>query len=117
MSAYERELLKDAVPLRTLRASAHARMAVDHGFLTVRDVCTEGASYADVALRDAIASGLCEGPRILPSGPGIGITGGYLPTGFAPGVCVPSGCAVVDGADALSHHEYGPLWVLRTMNW
>ena len=22
-----------------------------------------------------------------------------------------------DGAEALSHHEYGPLWVLVIMNW
>jgi imidazolonepropionase-like amidohydrolase len=98
--AYERELLKDSLPLRTLRAAAHARLMLDHGVTTVRDVCTEGAGYADVALRDAIVAGLVEGPRVHPSGPGIGITGGYMPGGIAPGVCVPSGCELADGVDA-----------------
>src|SRR5262245_36290273 len=51
---YERELLKDSLPLRTLRGAAHARLMLDHGFTTVRDVCTEGAAFADVALRQAI---------------------------------------------------------------
>ena len=120
--AYDRELLKDSLPLRTLRAAAHARMAIDHGFLTMRDVCTEGAAFADVALRDAVAAGLCEGPRILPSGPGIGITGGYLPTGFAPGVCVPSGCALVDGADAARREvrlpaSHGVAWIKVFADW
>src|ERR1700733_4070313 len=34
MGGYEKELLKDGVPLRTLRAAAHARMAIDDGVLT-----------------------------------------------------------------------------------
>jgi imidazolonepropionase-like amidohydrolase len=120
--AYERELLKESLPLRALRAAAHARSALDHGFLTVRDVCTEGAGYADVALRDAIRAGLCEGPRVVPSGPGIGITGGYLPQGFAPGVCVPSGCAIVDGADEARREvraqiSYGVEWIKVFADW
>jgi imidazolonepropionase-like amidohydrolase len=122
VSGYEKELLKDGLPLRTLRATAHARMALRHGFLTVRDVCTEGAGYADVALREAIAQGLHEGPRIVPSGPGIGITGGYLPQGFAPGVCVPSGCAIVDGADAARREvrqqvSHGVAWIKVFADW
>jgi imidazolonepropionase-like amidohydrolase len=122
VSGYEKELLKDGLPLRTLRAAAHARMALRHGFLTVRDVCTEGAGYADVALREAIAQGLHEGPRIVPSGPGIGITGGYLPQGFAPGVCVPSGCAIVDGADAARREvrqqvSHGVAWIKVFADW
>src|SRR5882724_4704373 len=32
---YERELLRDGVPLRTLRAAAHARSAIDNGILTI----------------------------------------------------------------------------------
>lgn len=122
VDGYEKELLKDGLPLRTLRAAAHARMALDHGFLTLRDVCTEGAGYADVALREAIRAGVCEGPRILPSGPGIGITGGYLPRGFAPGVCVPSGCAIVDGEDAARREvreqvSYGVAWIKVFADW
>src|SRR5262249_30307461 len=86
------------------------------------DVCTEGAGYADVALREAIAQGLIEGPRVLPSGPGIGITGGYLPQGFAPGVCVPSGCAIVDGPDAARREvrqqvSHGVAWIKVFADW
>jgi imidazolonepropionase-like amidohydrolase len=122
VTAYERELLKDALPLRALRAAAHARSALDHGFLTLRDVCTEGASYADVALRDAIAEGVVEGPRVVPSGPGMAITGGYLPTGFAPGICVPSGCAIVDGPDAARREvrlqvSHGVAWIKVFADW
>lgn len=122
MDDYERELLKDSLPLRTLRAAAHARLALDHGVLTMRDVCTEGAAYADVALRDAIHAGLCEGPRVIPSGPGIGVTGGYLPMGFAPGVCVPSGCAIVDSPDAARREvrlqvSHGVAWIKVFADW
>ncbi len=122
IGSYEKELLKDGVPLRTLRASAHARLAIDNGILTVRDVCTEGAGYADVALREAVRAGVCEGPRILPSGPGISITGGYLPQGFAPGVCVPSGCALVDGEDAARREvreqvSFGVAWIKVFADW
>lgn len=122
LDTYERELLKDSLPLRALRAAANARLALDHGVLTMRDVCTEGAGYADVALRDAIAAGYCEGPRVIPSGPGIGITGGYLPMGFAPGVCVPSGCAIVDGADAARREvraqvSHGAEWIKVFADW
>ena len=122
INSYEKELLKDGVPLRTLRAAAHARLAVDNGILTVRDVCTEGAGYADVALREAIRTGVCEGPRILPSGPGISVTGGYLPQGFAPGICVPTGCALVDGADAARREvrqqvAFGVSWIKVFADW
>jgi imidazolonepropionase-like amidohydrolase len=120
--AYERELLKDSLPLRALRAAANARLALDHGVLTMRDVCTEGAGYADVALRDAIRAGLAEGPRVVPSGPGIGITGGYLPMGVAPGVCIPTGCAMVDGPDAARREvraqvSYGVEWIKVFADW
>jgi imidazolonepropionase-like amidohydrolase len=122
IETYERELLKDSLPLRTLRAAANARCALDHGVLTMRDVCTEGAGYADVALRDAIRQGLVEGPRVVPSGPGIGITGGYLPQGFAPGVCVPTGCAMVDGPDAARREvrvqvSHGVEWIKVFADW
>jgi len=120
--AYERELIRDALPLRALRGAYHGRLALGHGVTTVRDVCTEGAGYADVALRDAIAAGWCEGPRVVPCGPGIGITGGYMPSGVAPGVCVPSGCAIVDGADAARREvrtqvTHGAAWIKVFADW
>jgi imidazolonepropionase-like amidohydrolase len=120
--AYELDLLKTSLPLRTLRGMANARAMLDEGFTTIRDVCTEGAGYADVALRDAIAAGVCEGPRLVPSGPGIGITGGYLPAGFPPGACRPSGCAVCDGPDAARREvrvqvAQGVSWIKVFADW
>jgi imidazolonepropionase-like amidohydrolase len=122
VTAYDRELLKESLPYRALRAAANARHALDHGVLTMRDVCTEGAGYADVALRDAIRAGLAEGPRVVPSGPGLGITGGYMPWGFAPGVCVPTGCAIVDAPDAARREvrvqvSYGVEWIKVFADW
>lgn len=121
-ASYESELLHASLPLRTLRGAANARRMLDDGITTVRDVCTEGAGYADVALRDAVAAGLCEGPRVVPSGPGIGITGGYLPMGIAPGVCAPTGCAIRDGESAIrqevrSQVSCGVAWIKVFADW
>lgn len=49
-------------------------------FTTIRDVCSEGAGYADVDLRSAVDSGYITGPTIFASGKGIAATGNYLPT-------------------------------------
>ena len=46
------------------------------GFTTVRNV--GAGSFGDVALRDAINDGDIPGPRMLVSGPPIGITGGIV---------------------------------------
>jgi imidazolonepropionase-like amidohydrolase len=55
------------------------------GFTTVRDV---GAyDLANVALARGFAAGELAGPRVVPSGNALGITGGHCDvTGFAPGV-------------------------------
>ncbi len=45
------------------------------GFTTVRNV--GAGDFADVALRDAINAGLVPGPRMIVSGPSIGIIGGH----------------------------------------
>ena len=55
------------------------------GFTTVRDLGTRG--FADVALMEAIDSGMVAGPRIIPSGHPLGITGGHCDiTGYRPGL-------------------------------
>ncbi len=68
-----------------LRGVRNARRTLMAGFTTVRDV---GAyDFADVALARAVEKGFIEGPRIVPSGHMIGITGGHCDvTGFQPGV-------------------------------
>ena len=64
-----------SVPRQTLTGAKNARKTLMAGFTTVRNVGAEG--YSDVALRDAIEAGELEGPRLLVSGPALGITGGH----------------------------------------
>src|SRR5690348_6314294 len=58
---YDEQLLKESIPYRTLRGAAAARIAVMNGFTSVRDLGTEGAMYADVDLKAAIARGIIPG--------------------------------------------------------
>ena len=68
-----------------LRAARNARLALQNGFTTVRDIGSSG--FVDVALMRATADGWVEGPRIFPAGHYITSTGGHCDlTGFAPGV-------------------------------
>lgn len=64
-----------SVPRRALIGARNARRTLEAGFTTVRNVGAAG--YADVALRDAINDGDIIGPRLLVSGPALGITGGH----------------------------------------
>jgi imidazolonepropionase-like amidohydrolase len=84
-----------------LRGARNARRTLDAGFTTVRDVGATG--FSDVALAGAIDAGQVEGPRMIPAGHAIGITGGHCDeTGWAPGILergVEAG--VADGPDAV----------------
>lgn len=62
-------------PRRALMAAANARKTLLAGVTTIRDVGATG--FTDVALRDAINAGDVPGPRMLVSGPSLGITGGH----------------------------------------
>lgn len=64
-----------SVPREALRGARNARLTLEAGFTTVRNVGARG--YADIALRDAIDAGDVPGPRIVASGPSLGITGGH----------------------------------------
>lgn len=54
--------------------AANARATLAAGFTTVQDL--GAAAYANVALRDAIRAGRVEGPRVVASGPWLGVAGG-----------------------------------------
>jgi imidazolonepropionase-like amidohydrolase len=54
--------------------AANARATLAAGFTTVQDL--GAAAYANVALRDAIKAGRLEGPRVIASGPWLGVSGG-----------------------------------------
>ncbi|MEP6571624.1 MAG: amidohydrolase family protein [Gemmatimonadota bacterium] len=82
-----------------LRGARNARKTLMAGFTTVRDLGAPG--FADVSLMRAIDAGLVPGPRIIPSGHAIGITGGHCDvTGYAPGILeLGPEAGVADGVD------------------
>ncbi|HLY62186.1 MAG TPA: amidohydrolase family protein [Terriglobia bacterium] len=96
---YDEQLLKWSVPYRTILATQAARKALDYGFTTIRDLETEGAGYADVALRDAINRGVIPGPRMKVATRALDVTGAYPLLGYSPEVPVPHGVQLVDGPD------------------
>jgi imidazolonepropionase-like amidohydrolase len=77
---YDKDLYNNTSSYRSLRAAKYLSTALRNGITTIRDVCTEGAGYADIDLSRAVDSGFIEGPRIIPSGRGIAATGMYLPS-------------------------------------
>lgn len=76
------EELGISVPRQTLTGAKNARVTLQAGFTTVRNVAADG--YSDVALRDAINAGDVPGPRMLVSGPPLGITGGHADENLLP---------------------------------
>jgi len=68
-----------------LMGAHHARITLLAGFTTVRDLGAGG--FSDVSLARAVEEGLVQGPRIVPAGHALGITGGHVDrTGYAPGI-------------------------------
>src|SRR5947208_1343493 len=86
-----------ALALRIARATNHLRSTLAAGFTTIRDLGTEGAGYADVGLRDAVAQGIIPGPRMLAVTRAIVATGSYAPKGYVPEWRVPQGAEEADG--------------------
>ncbi len=71
---------------RALTGVPNARLTLMAGFTTVRDLWC-GWGFADVSLMRAIDDGRVLGPRMIPSGHALSITGGHCEvTGFAPGI-------------------------------
>jgi imidazolonepropionase-like amidohydrolase len=100
--SWDDQVLHEPLALRTARAVAQARTTLLAGFTTERDLGTEGAGYADVGLRDAIAQAIVPGPRILAATKAIVARGAYGPKGFEPGVAVPQGAEEVSGVDEIT---------------
>jgi imidazolonepropionase-like amidohydrolase len=65
-----------SIPREALYGAKNAKVTLEAGFTTVRNVGAGG--YSDVALRDATEAGDVPGPRIDAAGPGIGVTGGHF---------------------------------------
>jgi len=100
-TSWDDQVLKESLELRTIRATKQALDTLQAGFTTVRELGTEGAGFADVALRDAIRKGIVEGPTILAATRAIVATGCYGPAGFDPRFAMPKGAQEADGADGV----------------
>ncbi len=71
------QTVDESVPQRTLIAADAAKADLMAGFTAERDMGTEGAGCADVAVRNAINHGLIPGPRMRVSCNAVDITGGH----------------------------------------
>jgi imidazolonepropionase-like amidohydrolase len=90
-----------SVPREALIGAKNARITLEAGFTTVRNVGASG--YSDIALRDAINAGDVPGPRILASGPALGITGGHCDNNLLPFEFHSTAEGVADGVEAVQH--------------
>ena len=120
-AAWNDQVLKEPLALRTARAVNHARNTLMAGWTMVRDLGTEGAGYADVGLKQSIDQGIIPGPRMLVTTRAIVATGSYAPRrvdfAFEPA----QGAQEANGpedvirvtreqiADALSHLDYASV--------
>jgi imidazolonepropionase-like amidohydrolase len=93
--------LSTSVAKSGLIGAHNAKLTLEAGFTSVRNVHAEG--FADVDLRDAINEGLVVGPHMQVSGPAIGITGGHCDDNLLPHDYHLQGGGVADGIEAVQH--------------
>jgi imidazolonepropionase-like amidohydrolase len=95
------ESLAISIPREALTGAKNARITLNAGFTTVRNVGASG--YTDVALRDAINAADVPGPRMLVSGPALGITGGHCDNNLLPFEYHVTDDGVADGVPGVQH--------------
>jgi imidazolonepropionase-like amidohydrolase len=97
---YVLNLATKSQAFRALEGAYDARITLQAGYTTIRDVESEGSEYADVALRDAINQGLAEGPRMQVATRAIAAVGQYNPFGVSPDLTdFPTGAQMVSGVE------------------
>jgi len=96
---YDAILLKQSAPYRAIEAAANARVALMYGFTAMRDLETEGAMYADVDLKMAIARGVVPGPRLQVATRAFAPTGMYPLRGYNWELAMPIGVQTIDGPE------------------
>ncbi|WP_371868074.1 metal-dependent hydrolase family protein [Duganella levis] len=100
-TSWDDQVLKESVEYRTLLASRHAAATLQAGFTTLRDLGTEGALYADVAIKKAINDGVIPGPRLFIATRAIVASGSYGPSprSYRDDVDLPKGAQEASGVD------------------
>jgi imidazolonepropionase-like amidohydrolase len=101
---------------RTVQGVAAAKKNLEAGFTTLRDVDSEGAEFADVAIRDGINDGIIPGPRLFVSTLALSITGGHMNVKLNPALQIPNLAAMTDSKDAMVAEvrrqiKYGADWI------
>lgn len=121
---YDKDLYGNSPSYRSLRAAKYLNLLLQHGFTTIRDVCSEGAGFADVDLRRAVDSAFIDGPRVIPAGPGIAATGMYLPSASQQNweLKLPSGTQYATGRDECvktvrEQVSHGVKWIKLYADW
>ena len=87
--------LTRTVPRSAISGVVNAAHTLDAGFTTVRNLGASG--FADIDLMQAIEDGDIPGPRIVPAGHSIGITGGHCDNNLLPSEYGAKGGGVADG--------------------
>jgi imidazolonepropionase-like amidohydrolase len=90
-----------SIPREALIGAKNARVTLEAGITTVRNVGARG--YTDVALRDAINAGDVPGPRMLVSGPALSITGGHCDQNLLPFEFHATSEGAADGIEEVQH--------------
>jgi imidazolonepropionase-like amidohydrolase len=100
--AEDLQTVEESVPQRVLIAADAAKKDLMAGFTAERDMGSEGAGCADVAVRNAINSGLIPGPRMRMSCNAIDLTGGHEDANrYNPAQHVLSNADYADNADEI----------------
>jgi imidazolonepropionase-like amidohydrolase len=102
VGAEDLQTIQESVPERTLIAAGAAKADLMAGFTAERDMGSEGAGCADVAVRNAINEGAIPGPRLRLSCNAIDLTGGHEDAiGYNPAQRVLSNADYADSADEI----------------
>ncbi|HWC78161.1 MAG TPA: amidohydrolase family protein [Blastocatellia bacterium] len=102
---------------RTVQGVAAAKKNLEAGFTTMRDLDSEGAGFADVAVRDGINRGIIPGPRLFVSTLALTITGGHMNNaGLNPDIQIPEPASLTDSREAMIAEvrrqiKYGADWI------
>lgn len=98
-TSWDDQVLKEQTEYRTLLAGKHAAATLRAGFTTLRDLGSEGAGYADVAVKRAIEEGAIPGPRLQIATLAIVATHSYGPSArtYRPDMHLPVGAQEASG--------------------
>ncbi len=92
--------LRESEAHEAIYSVAHAKITLEAGFTTIRNV--GAGNYSDAALRDLIAKDVVPGPRMVVATRGVGATGGHADiNGWNPALNLPGYAQIADGVDEL----------------